>query len=106
MAKDWDSMYTYWEMSSLMGFFAGFQPVVASFIADIWSDADPMTRMKMNRGIMKPIIGSVAIGTTIASAIAADNLFLPLWIGGALELVGAALVIFLVPNIEKAPVDD
>ena len=51
-----------------MGLFAGCQPIVASFIADIWENAEPAVRAKKNMMIPIPIVAAVALGPMVCQS--------------------------------------
>jgi MFS family permease len=96
-------MYIYLACRALMGLFAGCQPVVASFIADIWDDAEPAVKAKKNMMIAIPIIAAVALGPVVATFLGplGDNLFLPLYVGGAFEFLGGIVVLKQIPAFAK-----
>jgi MFS family permease len=95
-------MYIYLACRGLMGLFAGCQPVVASFIADIWQDSEPAVRAKKNMMIAMPIIAAVALGPMVATFLGpmSSNLFLPLYVGGFFEFLGGILVLKRIPSVQ------
>jgi MFS family permease len=96
-------MYLYLACRALMGLFAGCQPVVASFIADIWEDSPAAVKAKKNMMIAVPIIAAVALGPMVATFLGplGNNLFLPLYVGGAFEFLGGILVFTQIPTFQK-----
>lgn len=92
------SMYTYWGMRALMGFFAGSQPVATMYIADLYANADPATKQKKLMAPMQMGIIAVLLGPLIGMGFVATGLvFMPLVVGGALEFFAFILVVQRVP---------
>jgi MFS family permease len=100
-------MYIYLACRALMGLFAGCQPVVASFIADVWETSEPAVKAKKNMMIAMPIIAAVALGPMIATFLKplGENLFLPLYVGGLFEFLGGILVLTQIPSLNKSKKD-
>jgi MFS family permease len=101
-------MYIYLGCRALMGLFAGCQPVVQSFIADIWETSEPAVKAKKNMMIVMPILAAVALGPIMATFLAplGDNLFLPLYVGGAFEFLGGVLVLTQIPAVRSTSKKD
>ena len=96
-------MYIYLACRGLTGLFAGSQPVVASLIADIWETAKPEVKQQKNMLIMFPVIAAVALGPVVAVFLGpmTDNLFFPLFVGGACEIIAGILVFTAIPHVPR-----